>query len=123
MAIITRTHVIRQVKLKIQKKGVRKARHAGLVPRRLATALGVRQARHVGLVPRRLPPPTQIEIFSACAQNMDFSKKPKKRKFANIPNPKSKNPKSNYEHRVPSINPSFIYIAQFAVAAFIFYTR
>ena len=34
------------------KKG--QARHAGLVPRRLAAAPGVRQARHVGLVPRRL---------------------------------------------------------------------
>jgi hypothetical protein len=80
MVIITRTHVIRQVKLNFfLKKKVRKARHAGLVPRRLATALGVRQARHVGLVPRRLPPPTQIQISSACAQNMDFVKPPKTR--------------------------------------------
>ena len=35
MVIITRTHVVIQVKLKIQ-KGFRQARHAGLVPRRLA---------------------------------------------------------------------------------------
>ena len=32
------------------------------------------------------------------------------RKFTNYQNQKSKNPKSHYEHRVPSMNPSFIYI-------------
>ena len=49
-------HVIIQLKHTIQKqeKRARQARHAGLVPRRLAAAPGVRQARHVGLVPRRL---------------------------------------------------------------------
>ena len=57
MDIIARTHVIIQVKLKIpkqKKKGVRQARHAGLVPCGFAAAPGVRQARHVGLLPRRL---------------------------------------------------------------------
>ena len=33
-----------------------------------------------------------------------------KTKIRNNPKSKSKNTKSNYEHRVPSINPSFIYI-------------
>ena len=54
MEIIARTHVIIQVKLKILNKGVRQARHAGLMPCRFAAAPGVRQARHVGLLPCRL---------------------------------------------------------------------